>query len=64
VRRFEAVPPADPLSVFDHVYAEVPPHLAAQRAEVEARVPAAEGPRVSEPPPDAIPMRGQRTTRR
>jgi pyruvate dehydrogenase E1 component alpha subunit len=64
VRRFEAVPPADPLSVFDHVYAEVPPHLAAQRAEAEARLPAAGGARPAEPPPDAIPMRGQRTTRR
>jgi pyruvate dehydrogenase E1 component alpha subunit len=64
VRRFDAVPPADPLSVFAHVYAEVPPHLAAQRAEAEARLPAAGGTRPSEPPPDAIPMRGQRTTRR
>jgi len=64
VGRFEAAPPADTLRVFDHVYAEMPPDLAAQRAELEARLPAAGGARVPEPPPDAIPMRGQRTTRR
>src|SRR2546429_211159 len=31
VRRFEATPPPDPLTIFDHVYAEMPPHLRAQR---------------------------------
>ena len=67
VRRFEAAPPADPLAMFDHVYAERPPDLEAQRAEVEARHRTADGasPRdVSAPPPAATPMRGQRTTRR
>jgi pyruvate dehydrogenase E1 component alpha subunit len=65
VRRFEAAPPPDPLTVFDHVYAEMPPHLAAQRAELEARLRADGGARAPEsPPPDAMPMRGQRTTRR
>src|SRR5207249_1512432 len=34
VRRFEATPPPDPLTVFDHVYAEMPPHLRAQRDEL------------------------------
>jgi pyruvate dehydrogenase E1 component alpha subunit len=64
VRRFESAPPPDPLAAFEHVYAELPPHLAAQRAELQARLPAEGGPRALEPPPDAIPMRGQRTTRR
>jgi pyruvate dehydrogenase E1 component subunit alpha len=64
VRRFEAVPPPDPLSAFDHVYADMLPHLAAQRAELEARLPGAEGIPVPEPPPGAIPMRGQRMSRR
>jgi pyruvate dehydrogenase E1 component subunit alpha len=67
VRRFEAAPPADPLAMFDHVYAERPPDLEAQRAEVEARHQTADGasPRdVPAPPPAAVPMRGQRTTRR
>jgi len=65
VRRFESAPPADPLTVFDHVYAELPPHLAAQRAELEARLLAAGEARPPEPaPPDAMPMRGQRTSRR
>jgi len=65
VRRFEAAPPADPLAVFDHVYAEMPPHLAAQRAELAARLSAAGGaPALEPPPPDAMPMRGQRMNRR
>jgi pyruvate dehydrogenase E1 component alpha subunit len=63
VRRFEALPPVDPLTAFDHVYAEVPPHLAAQRAELAARL-SAEGSGPAPEPPDALPMRGQRTTRR
>ena len=37
VRRFEAVPPADPLTMFDHVYAELPPDLKAQREAMAAR---------------------------
>src|SRR5438876_2250190 len=66
VRRFEATPPPDPLLVFDHVYAEMPPHLRAQREELarwlrEGGAPAPEAP---ETPPRATPMRGQRLTRR
>src|SRR5215510_9147810 len=66
VQRFEATPPPDPLTMFDHVYAELPPDLAAQRAELAERE-AASPPRVGEPtplPPRATPMRGQRMTRR
>jgi pyruvate dehydrogenase E1 component alpha subunit len=63
VHRFEAGPPADPLTAFDHVYAETPPHLAAQRAELEVRFRVGGG--VPEPAPaDALPMRGQRASRR
>src|SRR5262249_9699411 len=65
VQRFEMTPPPDPLTMFDHVYAELPPDLAAQRAEVAERE-AAGPPRVGEPtplPPRATPMRGQRMTR-
>src|SRR5262245_4009187 len=63
VRRFEAAPPPDPLAAFTHVYAEMPPNLAAQRAELAARL-AAEGAPTPEPPPSAMPMRGQRISRR
>src|SRR5438094_8187431 len=34
VERFEATPPPDPITVFDHVYAERPPHLERERAEM------------------------------
>src|SRR5881409_2025493 len=37
VRRFAATPPADPLTMFDHVYAAPPPGLLAQRDEMAAR---------------------------
>ncbi len=66
VRRFEATPPADPLTAFDHVYGETPPHLRGQRDALAARL-AARGPAVPEDPapaPQATPMRGQRLTRR
>ena len=66
VQRFEATPPPDPLTMFDHAYAELPPDLEAQRAELAERE-AAGPPRVGEPtplPPRATPMRGQRLTRR
>jgi pyruvate dehydrogenase E1 component alpha subunit len=66
VQRFEAIPPADPLTVFDHVYAERPPHLERERTEMMARLAEmtpgqrdAGGDDVTSPP-----MRGQRTTRR
>jgi pyruvate dehydrogenase E1 component alpha subunit len=62
VRRFEATPPADPLTMFDHVYAELPPDLEAQRASVAARL--REGGTSEETRPASPPMRGQRTTRR
>ena len=38
VQRFEARPATDPLTIFDHVYADPPPHLRAQRAEVARRL--------------------------
>src|SRR5229473_509263 len=66
VRRFEATPPPDPLTVFDHVYAEMPPHLRAQRDELARwlREGAATGAEAPATPPRATPMRGQRLTRR
>jgi pyruvate dehydrogenase E1 component alpha subunit len=63
VKRFEAYGPPDPLRIFDHVYAELPPHLAAQREELAARLRAG----AETPPPEAPaspPMRGQRKTSR
>jgi pyruvate dehydrogenase E1 component alpha subunit len=65
VRRFESAPPADPLTMFDHVYAELPADLKAQREEMAAREPAAPA-RAGEPSmtPGPTPMRGQRLTRR
>jgi pyruvate dehydrogenase E1 component alpha subunit len=66
VRRFEATPPPDPLAMFDHVYAELPPHLREERDELAARLggAAAPAPEAPETPPRATPMRGQRLTRR
>jgi len=66
VARFEATGPADPLAMFDHVYAETPPHLRAQRAELAARLDAAGAPppAPAAPPDPALPMRGQRQSRR
>ncbi len=63
IRRFEATPPADPLVMFDHAYAELPPDLRAQRDEVAARLRAG-GTEATETRPASPPMRGQRTTRR
>ncbi len=63
IRRFEATPPADPLTMFDHVYGELPPHLRAQREEVAARLRAG-GADGAETRPASPPMRGQRTTTR
>jgi hypothetical protein len=65
VERFEALPPADPLGMFEHAYAEPPPHLVAERAELAARLAASVGD--GAPPaaaPDSTPMRGQRRTSR
>jgi pyruvate dehydrogenase E1 component alpha subunit len=74
VRRFEATPPPEPLTMFEHAYAELPPHLVAQRdafrARLEARAPdpgaadaAAESAK-GDAPGLSPPMRGQRTARR
>jgi pyruvate dehydrogenase E1 component alpha subunit len=63
VARFEALPPPDALTMFDHVYAERPPDLEAQRDELAERL--REGaPPHDETRPASPPMRGQRTTRR
>ena len=63
VRRFESAPPADPLTMFDHVYAELSPDLKAQREALAARLRAGSGSGEETRPPSP-PMRGQRTTRR
>jgi pyruvate dehydrogenase E1 component alpha subunit len=63
VRRFEATPPPDPLAMFDHLYAELPPDLRAQREELARRLRAGVAPREGEPPAPP-PMRGQRRTSR
>ena len=57
VQAFEATPPPDPVAMFDHAYAELPPHLGAERAEMIARIKgghAEEG----DPPSPSPPMRG------
>jgi pyruvate dehydrogenase E1 component alpha subunit len=66
VRRFEATPPADPLVMFDHAYAELPPDVQAQRDAMAAGDPATPARPDATPPtqPGATPMRGQRLTRR
>jgi pyruvate dehydrogenase E1 component alpha subunit len=64
VQRFEAVGPADPLSVFGHVYAELPAHLAAQRDDLAAWLQAGRDPGQAEAEPPSPPMRGQRRTTR
>ena len=64
VTAFEATAAADPLGMFDHAYAELPPELAAERAELAARLgrrPRTEG---TGEPPLPPPMRGQRTSSR
>jgi pyruvate dehydrogenase E1 component alpha subunit len=65
VERFEAMPPADPLAMFDHAYAELPPGVAAQRAEVTARLEIpSHGAAAGSVEPASPPMRGQRRTSR
>jgi pyruvate dehydrogenase E1 component alpha subunit len=74
VRRFEATPPPEPLTMFEHAYAELPPHLVAQRDAFRARLEAGapdpgDGSASAEssqgdPPALSPPMRGQRTARR
>src|SRR5882672_7191037 len=63
IARFEATAPADQLVMFDHVYAELPPELKAQREAL------AEGLRSGEPGrrekhEPSPPMRGQRSGKR
>ena len=65
VQRFEATPPPDPLVMFDHVYAEAPPHLARQRQQLAAWL--RDGREAAAPDTTALPsppMRGQRASRR
>ena len=65
VERFEAMPPADPLGMFEHAYAELPPHLVAERAEMAARLATPEDNGApAEAEPTSPPMRGQRRTSR
>jgi pyruvate dehydrogenase E1 component alpha subunit len=68
VKTFEAMPPADPLAMFDHAYAELPPDLAAQRAGLAERlrsgVDASPRRPREEEAPVSPPMRGQRSTSR
>ena len=63
VQAFEARPPADPLTAFDHAYAERPLHLEAQRAEMDERRRAGAAADDADPEPP-LPMRGQRQTSR
>ncbi|HEX9821484.1 MAG TPA: pyruvate dehydrogenase (acetyl-transferring) E1 component subunit alpha [Methylomirabilota bacterium] len=65
VQRFEAGGAADPLTMFEHVYAELPPHLAHQREQLATWL--RNG--AAAPAPDTTvhaspPMRGQRATHR
>ena len=62
VQAFEAMPAPDPLTMFDHVYGEMPPDLKAQREELAGRETAPPAPDTK--PQAPMPMRGQRTTRR
>jgi pyruvate dehydrogenase E1 component alpha subunit len=62
VERFEATPPADPLRMFDHAYAQLPPDLERQRAAMAERLPEDQPPAPGVPPPSP-PMRGQRMPR-
>jgi pyruvate dehydrogenase E1 component alpha subunit len=65
VQAFEATPPADPLAMFDHAYAEAPAHLTTERSEVEERLRGGGAARAAEEtPPPSPPMRGQRRTSR
>jgi pyruvate dehydrogenase E1 component alpha subunit len=60
VARFESAPAADPLTMFDHVYAELPPDLKVQREALAERLRRGES-RPGAPPTPSPPMRGQRT---
>jgi hypothetical protein len=58
------MPAPDPISVFDHVYAERPPHLERQRAEMMERLAEVAPGRGQDDDAVSPPMRGQRRTRR
>jgi pyruvate dehydrogenase E1 component alpha subunit len=61
---FESLPPADPLTMFEHAYGELPAHLRAERQEMAERLArATPDPAGGEPLPPP-PMRGQRKTSR
>jgi len=66
IQRFEATAAAEPLTMFEHVYAELPPHLKAQREQAAAWL--RDGNNGGEAPGGeshaSPPMRGQRATRR
>ncbi len=65
IERFESAPAPDPLTVFDHVYAERPPHLERERSEMMARLAEILPGRADDTADTAsLPMRGQRMTRR
>jgi pyruvate dehydrogenase E1 component alpha subunit len=65
VHAFEATPPADPRAIFEHAYAEMPPHLRVERAEMDARLRDGSARHAhEEAPPPSPPMRGQRRTSR
>src|SRR2546426_7184122 len=63
-RRFETAPAADPLAMFDHVYAELTPELLAQRDELAGRLRGPDDAGSAPEPPSSPPMRGQRKTSR
>jgi pyruvate dehydrogenase E1 component alpha subunit len=63
IARFEATAAADPLVMFDHVYAELPPELKAQRETLAETLRSGEPGRREKHEPSP-PMRGQRSGRR
>src|SRR6059058_6674145 len=60
VQRFEALGAAEPLTMFDHVYAELPPELKAQRETLAETLRSGEPGRREKHEPSP-PMRGQRS---
>jgi pyruvate dehydrogenase E1 component subunit alpha len=64
VQRFEALGAAEPLTMFEHVYAELPAHLKAQREQLAGALGNGATPPAGEDDQAPTPMRGQRTTRR
>jgi pyruvate dehydrogenase E1 component alpha subunit len=63
VARFESGTPVDPLVMFDHVYAELPPDLKAQRETLAETLRSGEPGRREKHEPSP-PMRGQRSGKR